>query len=299
MDAQSLLWLASFPRSGNTFCRILLANYFAAAERPYDINGLNDFIPADTNAALWQTLIDEPPGEDIKRQSWKLRPAFIERYRTLPKSVPVAALKTHTANLGAFGSSGFSFRENDRAIYIVRHPLDILLSYADFNNRSLDSAIDMMTQAGTLIQVDHLGGIEVRGSWNEHVSSWVLTPPCPLLLIRYEELRQSTEEVLMGILKFLGAPVLPDRVRQAVEASRFDKVREQESARSFNEAPGSLQSGHFFRKGTSLQWLRELAPEQAYRLADACADLMRRLGYTHPRDVYYDGRNALQPMALG
>lgn len=66
----------------------------------------------------------------------------------------------------------------------------------------------------------------------------------------------------------------------------------------FNETPPYTRSGIFFRKGTSFQWLRELPPEQAYLLADSCEPIMGKLGYTHPRDVLFDGRNALQPVNL-
>jgi len=79
-----------------------------------------------------------------------------------------------------------------------------------------------------------------------------------------------------------------------VEASRFDKLREQEAVRAFNEAPPTLRSGSFFRKGKTLQWLRELTPDQAFRLADECAEVMRLVGYTDPRAVLFDGSNALK-----
>ena len=298
-DSESILWLASYPRSGNTFCRILLANYFAASSEPYDLNELHDFIPPDTSAILWHDLAPAAPNGDIREQTWKLRPDFIERYRKLPKQSPLAGLKTHTANLSVFDSTGFTFRNNDRAIYIVRHPLDVLLSYSDFNGRNLDSAIDVMTTSGTCVQDSYVGGFELRGSWSEHVASWLRSPPCPLLLIRYEELCRSTEETLRGMLAFLGAPILPDRVRRAVELSHFDRVREQAALQSFNETPPTTRSGTFFRKGKTLQWLRDLDPEQAYRLADKCMPVMTGLGYTDPREVLFDGRNALGPITLG
>jgi hypothetical protein len=83
-----------------------------------------------------------------------------------------------------------------------------------------------------------------------------------------------------------------------VEASRFDKLRAQETVRSFRETPSTSSSGAFFRKGKILQWLKELTPAQAYRLADNCAEVMERLGYTHPRDVFFDGRNAIKRVNL-
>ena len=297
-DAESLLWLASFPRSGNTFTRILLANYFASGTEAFDINALHDFIPADTSAFLWKEYAADKNGPQPLEWTWGHRAGFFDYYRIRPKPDGFKGLKTHTANIVTLGSSAFQLRKNDRVIYIVRHPLDVLLSYADFNGRNLDSAIDVICSSGATVQHPEIGGVEVRGSWLEHVSSWLKTTDCQVLLVRYEELRANTELILQAMLGFLGAPIDSDRVRRAVEASRFDRVRAQEAQHSFNESPDTITSGTFFRRGTSFQWLRELAPEQAYRLSDACEPVMSKLGYTHPRDVYFDGRNALQPLRL-
>lgn len=294
-EAESLLWLASYPRSGNTFTRILLANYFAGGQDGYDINQLHDFIPPDTSGALWAAFAELHPIPAELDGMWKTRSRFIEHCRATHKPSPLAALKTHTANVETLGAQGFSFRKNDRIIYIVRHPLDVALSYAHFNRRDLDFAIQAMCEPGFYVTRENIGIVEVRGSWAQHVSSWLNTVDCPVLLIRYEALCTRTEEILHSILTFLGAPIIPEQVTKAVEASRFDKMRAQESAHPFNEAP---ESTTFFRRGQSGQWLRELSPEQAYRLADGCEPVMSKLGYNHPRDVFFDGRNAVGPIEV-
>ena len=294
----SLLWLASFPRSGNTFLRILLANYFTGDDA-YDINALFDFIPSDTSGTLWKRFSSDMAGPSTLERTWKARPDFIGNYRKRLYGSIFPGLKTHTANISLFGQSGFDFAKNDRVIYIVRHPLDVLISYADYTGQDIDSALKMMTTPGLCIFNDHHGGaFDLRGSWPQHVSSWLDRPPCPLLLVRYEELRTKTESSLRQLLTFLGAPIIDDRVTRAVAASQFERVREQEASTRFVETSETAKSGTFFRRGMTLQWLRELSPEQACRLADACGDIMQRVGYTHPRDVGVDGANALQPVNL-
>lgn len=296
-DEESLLWLASYPRSGNTFTRILLANYFAAADDAYDINRLHEFIPSDTSGILWDAFAQQYPQAGGSEGMWQARLQFFEHYRA-NKAGSLSAFKTHTANIEALGSKAFDFRKNDRIIYIVRHPLDVALSYSDFNGQNLELSIQTMCESGTCLTHKDFGVFEVRGSWAEHAESWLKGPQCPLLLVRYEELRSQTEEVLKTMLTFLGASVISERVKQAVDASRFDRVRAQEAAHSFNEAPDTLKSGAFFRRGQSFQWLREFSPEQAYRLADGCDPMMSKLGYTHPREVFFDGRNVLKPIDL-
>lgn len=298
--AESLLWLASYPRSGSTFTRILLANYFLSGNEDYDINKLSNLLPSDTAAELWQHFSGQLTGKDSIEAVWKTRPAFFERYRRMKDHRRAfSCLKTHSANAMAFGSPGFDLRPTDRVIYVVRHPLDVLLSLADFEGVDLDVALNAMCRAGLSIRTPKIGGLEVRGSWLEHVSSWMTSPRCPLFLVRYEELQTSTEQTLRGLLSFLGAPIVEDRVKHAVTASQFDKMRKQENAQGFNERPCTTKSGRFFREGKPLQWLRDLSPSQAYRLADGCEPVMSRLGYTHPREVFFDGRNALRPLKTG
>jgi hypothetical protein len=297
-DAESLLWLASYPRSGNTFTRILLANYFLAGEEAYDINALSAFLPSDTHPALWKSFSPSASGPVTLRETWQIRPRAFEHYRKTrdPKVFP--GLKTHSGNLKISGVEGFALRPNDRIVYVVRHPLDVLLSFADFIGKDLDYSITEMCTSGAYSLEGWYGAIEVRGSWQEHVTSWITSPPCPVLLVQYEALRSDPEKTLRTMLAFLGAPVVPERVTRAVEATRFEKLRQQEEEHSFVEASQTSLSGTFFRKGQSLQWLNALRPEQAYRLADGCGEIMQRLGYAHPSDVYFDGRNAFVPLNL-
>lgn len=297
-DEESLIWLASYPRSGNTFTRILLANYIAAEGEAYELNKLQDFIPADISTVLWPKSNGiEPKPEDFEAL-WKARPAAIAKYRKTKAPETFPCLKTHCANVLAFGSSGFDFRPNDRAVYLVRHPLDVLLSYADFNATDIDFTLGLMTTSGFTVTQPVTGSIEIRGSWTENVSGWVAAPPCPVLLVRYEELSTNTEATLRSILAFLGIPIIEERLRHAVSASRFDKVRQQEATHGFHERPADALSGKFFREGKALQWLRHLTPQQTHRLADICEKEMAMLGYTHPRDVFFDGRNALGAVRL-
>jgi hypothetical protein len=297
-DAESLLWLASYPRSGNTFARILLANYFLAGEEAYDINALSDFLPSDTHPALWNSFSPSATGPVSPLETWQTRLRAFEHYRKTRNPKVFPGLKTHSGNLEIFGVKGFELRPNDRILYVVRHPLDVLLSFADFTGKDLDYSITEMCSWGAYSLEGWYGAMELRGSWQEHVTSWITSPACPVLLIQYEALRSAPEKTLRTMLKFLGVPVIDERVSMAVNASRFEKLREQEKNRNFVEASRSSLSGTFFRRGESLQWLNALRPDQASRLADGCGEIMQRLGYAHPSNVYFDGRNAFVPLNL-
>ena len=278
-STDSLIYIASYPRSGNTFARILLAAYHDID----DLNRLEESIPADTTESLWRGVPDYQAQEISARNNWRHRRQVIEDYRRRASPLPFHGLKTHSANLTAFGAPAFDLRPDDRIVYLARHPLDVALSNADYNNQDLDSAIDLMCRPGTCVGGPTLGSVEARGSWPEHVAGWMLATACPVLLVRYEDLCADTAEMLRRIVAFIGLPVEEDRIARAVGQSGFSSLQRRERETGFKEAPANTRSGRFFREGRSNQWHSDMSREQIARLSEYCAETMARLGYPDPR----------------
>lgn len=268
----AIVFLASYPRSGNTLARVLLGAYHGVEE----LNRLEEAIPADTSDVLWQNV---PEQEISTRNHWRFRRQVIDEYRRRPPALPLRGLKTHTANLSAFGAPAFYLRPEDRVIYLARHPLDVALSNADYNNQDLDASIDLMCRPGACVAAGTLASVEARGSWPEHVAGWLTATACPVLPVRYEDLCADPAETLRRMLIFIGLPVEDSRLKQAVELADFSRLQRQERETGFQEAPDNTRSGRFFREGRSGQWRTEMSPEQIERLSGYCAETMARLGY--------------------
>jgi hypothetical protein len=279
MKSDSILFIPSYPRSGNTFTRILLCNYLAAGDLSFDLDRLEDAIPADTSEFLWQNVPNYPSQEVSARNNRRFRRQVIADYRCRPAQASFRALKTHTANLPAFGAPAFDFTPDDRIIHLVRNPLDVALSAADFNDHDIETSIDVMGNLGTCVGTDTLASIEVRGSWCENVESWLKPEICPTLLVRYEDLIADTGFCLRRMIDFIGLPEDETRLQQAVERSQFSRLQRQEQERGFSEAPAKTASGRFFREGRSGQWQTQLTHAQIKRLTDHCGGTMQRLGY--------------------
>jgi hypothetical protein len=275
----ALVFLASYPRSGNTFARILLAAYHGID----DLNQLEEAIPADTSEALWQGIPDYETQEISARNNWAFRRQVIAEYRRRPSPLPFRGLKTHTANLVAFGAPAFELRPEDRVVYLARHPMDVAISNADYNNHDLDSSIALMGRPGTCVAAGTLASVEARGSWPEHVAGWLGATSCPVLLARYEDLVADTAEMLRRIVAFIGLPVEEERIGRAVARADFSRLQRQEREEGFQEAPAHTRSGRFFREGRAGQWRAEMSPDQIARLAGICGETMVRLGYEDPR----------------
>jgi len=272
----AIVFLASYPRSGNTFARILLGAYHGVE----DLNRLEEAIPADTSDFLWQDLPDYETQEISARNNWRLRPQVIESYRRRPSALPFHGLKTHTANLTAFGAPAFELRPEDRIIYLARHPLDVALSNADYNNQSIDDSIGLMCRSGTCVAAGTLGSVETRGSWTENVTGWLDATACPVLPVRYEDLSADTEAMLRKMLGFIGLTIDEARLKRAVELADFSRLQRQERETGFQEAPANTRSGRFFREGRSGQWRTEMSLGQIERLYSYCAETMARLDYS-------------------
>lgn len=276
MKSSPIVFIPSYPRSGNTFARILLAAYHGVE----DLDQLEEMLPADTSAALWRSVPDYESQEVSARNNRRFRRQVLSEYRRSTPALPFRGLKTHTANLPAFGAPAFDFEPGDRIIHLVRNPLDVVLSNADFNNHDIETSIDLMGSSGACVGAGTVGSIEVRGSWRENVESWLKPEACPALLVRYEDLVGDTEGWLRRMIEFIGLPIVDDQIRQAVKNSQFSRLREQEQKNGFTEAPIKTASGRFFREGRVEQWRTELTYGQACRLASLCGDAMGRLGYT-------------------
>lgn len=276
MKSSSIVFIPSYPRSGNTFVRILLAAYHGVE----DLDRLEEVLPADTSAFLWRLVPDYRSQEVSARNNRRFRRQVLTDYRQQAPALPFRGLKTHTANLAAFGQPAFDIAPGDRIIHLVRNPLDVVLSNADYNDHDIETSIDLMGSSGAAVGNDGVGSVEVRGSWRENVSSWLETDACPNLLVRYEDLYGDTETWLRRMVEHIGLPVEEERLKRAVERSQFSRLQQQEKEKGFAEAPERTRSGRFFREGRSGQWREGLTAGQVERLTASCGEVMARLGYS-------------------
>lgn len=289
------LWLASYPKSGNTWLRIMLACLALEDGETVDINNLPERggIASAREPFDFLTLIDS--GLLTHDEIDALRPRVYETlaqgarddvYDDDAEAPAVRFVKVHDAYTrnrdgeallaGARGAAG--------AVVIVRDPRDVAPSLANHNQVSLDQAIDSMNDPrGAMGRKLDRQAPQLRQKllgWSGHVQSWLEQSDIPVHLLRYEDMQADTGAALGGVLAFAGQPASPERIARAVGSARFDALRTQEEARGFREAVGRGSIARpFFRRGESGAWRDELSPGQIARLEAAHAPMMRRLGY--------------------
>ena len=190
-----IVWVASYPKSGNTFLRILLSDYLYG-----DLNSVFDFsnlskIEMFPNLFRYNPLLDEKIIKDIKEVK---KVDYIYRYSLFLQkklfSNGTHFLKTHSSNFN-FNKNVFTNHEiTSCALYIVRDPRNVLLSYSDYQNKSIDLVYKEMTEE--IIQRQKYKNewypICHMGSWQTNLNSWKNAQlSFPVKIIKYEDLRKT------------------------------------------------------------------------------------------------------------
>ena len=267
-----LVWLASYPKSGNTWVRAFLHNYIVNAQMPHSINSLVDFSVAECAAAFFGA-----PGEVLEPQAVQAkRPEVHEALTRLHEDL--VFVKTHNANLSVHGADLCTPGATAGAIYIVRDPRDVALSYAAFIGRSVDEMIDFMGQEGAANASNGVQVFELLSTWSRHALSWVAAPR--RLLVRYEDLIADPMRGFGRMIRFLGArdaAYEPERLRRAIDFSSFTTLAGQEDRDGY-QASGT-KGGKFFRAGKAGGWREQLTPEQAAKIWAAHGPVMEKFGY--------------------
>ena len=274
----SIVWLASYPKSGNTWVRAFLQNYLENSPEPADINALDKYFADDSKPYWYEPHADRPLGELSIREICELR-CRVHRDIADSRSGSVI-VKTHSY-LGAYEDVPLhEMAVTAGAIYLVRNPLDVVLSLADHFGISVDEAIAFMNDPATGSPTDEANVASVLGSWSGHVESWTGEETDKLHVVRYEDLIDRPAKAFAGIVSFLKLGKDAPAIKRAMRFSSFQSLRSQESSKGFVEK--SPESKRFFRAGRKNQWPGKLSRDQVGALVEAHREQMARFRYVPP-----------------
>jgi hypothetical protein len=269
-----IIWIASYPKSGNTWMRGFLHNLLNADDKPLSINSLDEFIKGESAAKLYRQFTDAKPNRMDPRILASLRPKV---HQSLTSDGPQNVfVKTHTFLGHSFGAPTITPEVTAGAIYIVRNPLDICISLASHIDKTIDEAIDFMGKE-TAGKASPDKVMEFWHSWSTNVSSWTKVPQPEIKVIRYEDLLENSTGTFSEAVKFLNLDVTESRIQKAIQFASFDAMRNQEEKEYFKERPP--HSPRFFRKGIYGEWREKLTKDQIDRLVEDHYEQMDLFGY--------------------
>jgi hypothetical protein len=273
-----LVWLASYPKSGNTWTRAFLSNLAAimGGEREeLDVNSINRFTIGENFMQFYEQRLGFKPTEKHRKEIAALRHEvqqwIADRFEGL------VFVKTHNGLIIDQGRSIINFAVTSGAVYIVRNPLDVAISLAHHLGTTIDEAIETMASPHTETPTNDKRVYEIWGSWSRHVESWTRKPHPAIYIMRYEDMLSAPAKSFGGLASHLLLYPTPDQLTSAIERSSFTNLRSQEEKGGFLEK--SEKADRFFREGRAGQWKEVLSAKQIERIVNDHGIQMERFGY--------------------
>jgi len=268
-----IVWLASVPKSGNTWLRLVLTALASGGAEKNPLKSVG-FFSSFNNPEFFTDLFDDKRDSpaDIMKQWLPAQKRLHEN-----ESNRLRFIKTHNMSAEINGH-WFTKPEFCAAIlHIIRDPRDLPFSMASHFQISAEAACDWLLTDKYMLREE--GVItEFVGSWATHTRSWEameIKRAVPRLVLRFEDMIREPEAQIMRIVKLFGFSDNAQAIKAAVEATRFDKLKAQEAKDGFSE---SVNGVAFFRSGRSGEG-RMLPPGRLRQIETAFAPVMQDYGY--------------------
>ncbi|PLX44827.1 MAG: sulfotransferase, partial [Hyphomicrobiales bacterium] len=247
---QGIIWLASYPKSGNTWLRAFLANLFSGEADPVSFERMSNFIPSEALSAWYLDMFGKDFDVTNDRAVTRNR-AKVQARLTAGREIPVF-LKTHSYLGQERGHNIINLNVTIGAVYIVRNPLDVVVSAAPHFNLTLDQTIELMADKDMKSQGGGKLVFEKPADWSTNVRSWTKRSHPSLLVLKYEDLLQDPKTHFTKLTRFIQLNKSEKEIKRAIENSSFKSLQTLEQKDGFSERPEHAKS--FFRKGETEQW---------------------------------------------
>ena len=233
-----IIWIASYPKSGNTWLRSLLCSYFYSNDGSFNFNLLKNInaFPSENDFKNYEDKFEKP--EDTAKY-------WIKEQEKINQPKKINFLKTHNA-LCKINNFRFTNTSNTLgAIYIIRDPRKVITSLAHHYQISKEEALNFMLdeKRGIVSKVNNRYlGFQALFSWILNQKSWIDNKSFPVLLVRYEDLELETYNTFIKILEFINnltknsEPINKGKVKKCIENCSFNKMKKEEKEKGFFEA---------------------------------------------------------------
>ncbi len=275
-NPKGIVWLASYPKSGNTWIRAVL-HVLSHARLGVPVNqiDINQLLGGTDRALhLFDKYLNGPietaPESEIAAARLRIQADIANDANS------IVLMKTHNAleNEGRYPLINLGVSVG--AVYVVRNPLDVAISFAHHNNITISAAIESMARP-RLRMGDEKVVPDITGTWSEHVRSWTERPNPVVHVVRHEDLLADPTTAFGAIARHVLMRPTVEQLHHAIALASFDRLKEAEQTVGFDEKPESAQ--RFFREGRAGQWREALSPAQVRQIVADHRDQMLRFGY--------------------
>jgi hypothetical protein len=271
----NIVWLASYPKSGNTWLRAFLANLVANHVDPVPLNELSRYAEDEANPDLFSALAGRPSAGLEIGEIAALRPQV--HAAIAQRAQGTRFVKTHNMAGSFDGHALHNWNVSAGAVYVVRNPLDVAVSMTHHFGIGIDEAIERLADENVATGNDALFVSQILGSWSLHVKGWADMASERTLVLRYEDLTDKPAKAFAKVARLVGLGQDRARIDRAMRHAGFQTLASMEKKAGFVEA--SDKGARFFRKGRINEWREALSRDQIARVVGAHREQMARFGY--------------------
>ena len=277
-----IIWLASYPKSGNTLTRIFLSSYFFSKDGTFSFELLKNIKQYPHNELFKQLGVNLRDKHEIAKSHIRVQ-EFLNK-----KKNEFKFLKTHSSFVKM---DGFSFSNLDNTlgvIHLVRDPRDVVISYAHHNNQTIEKTVELICEDRVLASDEDDKVPVYLGSWSFNYNSWkIFDQKNKYLLIKFEDLVNAKEKFFKKILIFIkeitksNFEIDDKKIKKILQEIDFEKLKKLEKTKGFDEAKTDDKGNkiNFFREGKSNNWEKKLDIKVKDLIESKCQKEMKELGY--------------------
>ena len=276
-----IIWIASYPKSGNTYLRSFISSYYFSKKGKFDFDLLFNILQFPSVKFVKKKINSESEAS----RNW------IYNQQQFFSGDKIHFLKTHSS-LNQYKGNSFTTKNLSLgAIYIVRDPRNIITSMTHHYSLNYEqSYLKLINEKQTLLEKSLDGdysNFTFLGSWSNHYKSWKNTNEFKTLFIRYEDLENNKLDTFRQIVNFINtlkkdkSSINEKKLVNSVNSTNFSNLKNKEKNEGFEESPYS-KSGEkksFFNLGFNNRWQKILPRNIILKLNNTFQNDLNDLGY--------------------
>ena len=277
-----IIWIASYPKSGNTWVRSFLTAYYFCENGTFNINKLN--------------LIEDYPNKQFFKEKVKqgeIHKHWEKSQKDICEQKKVKFLKTHNSLITAFGNDFTSPKYSLGVIYIIRDPRNVITSVKNHNDfETYDKALEFMQNENTVISdykyLNNHAKTNIINSWRINYQSWLSNNRYRRMMIKYEDLIKNPKQTLRDLIVFVNTicrfnnGIDVKKLENAIQSTTFEKLQNLEDTGKFLESVYSDKNEKkikFFYLGPKNNWKDRLNKDLIKKMNTYYKKDLERLGY--------------------
>ena len=277
-----IIWIASYPKSGNTYLRSFLSSYYFSKKGKFDFK-------------LLMNILQFPSIRFSQKDFLSFNDAannWIPNQKFFFKKEKLFFLKTHNSLIKFNNYEFTTANETLGAIYIVRDPRNVITSMSNHYSFSLEYALDKMLDKNASLSEKASNGdcsnFTFIGSWSEHYKSWKYNKKFKVLFIKYEDLKDNKETIFKKVIDFIENLKNTEqtefneiRFHNSINSTNFTNLRNKENNEGFDEnfIDNTGKKTRFFNMGFKNDWRKLLSKDIIDKMNLKFEDELKELGY--------------------